>query len=860
MNSECRTRSKRQGSGRALAVLLLLPCTFASASIPDSSVTSSAVIPDPSYAAGSFHRFLFGDLWREAWTTPVVLQALDVRSFAGGLTVLSTHDRDGAVGVQFAGADGMSYRFASLRRSVRDRFTAEMAELFEPSTLDDLGAMMHPYAPVMAAPLLDAAGIRHLHPKLVSAPRPGTLEVVPGLIELDPSAPGLLGTQEVLELISRSSRDRIDVRGYLAARLVDMYMGDWLQDGGSWRWVSVPGTDPFVRVWSPVSIDTRHAFSRFDGFIPWLSGFFVPRIESWRDGMPSARALLWPGRDLDRRILAPLDRAIWDSVTAVTASRMTDSVIERTISVLPPPLRATAGGEIAAVLVQRRALLPAMAGAAYRLLAGTVDVVGTDQPEVAVVERLNDDSVSIRITTRGGAEGGGTVLFARTFKRSETEEVRLHLNGGDDRVMVTGSTGSSITVRVIGGAGADTVVDASHVDGYWLSCVPFIADAETQTIVHDAPGTVVREGTGTRVHLADEESAGIRATSGGEDRGTSLDWGALLDWNTTLGPMVGLGPILTVYGYDADPFLSRLSVLGGVAPFAGVGKAVAQADWRGVVPGAAVTLDAIASGFETVAYFGRGNESDPALDPADPYYRVKQTHVRLEPAVRWPARGPLSVSIRSGLRYVITDRGRPRLVTDTAPYGTGPMLYSIIGAGVQWDSRDGVVHPRTGAFLDVSALHVPKAFTPGETFGRLRADLRFHMTAGDDHAATFSVRVIGEKVWGRVPYFELATIGSSTALRGYQQGRFAGTGSVVSVAEARVRLGRIDIITPVPFGVYGFVETGRVYDPGEDSRLWHPSWGGGIWAAPWKREATFTGSLGMSREGVIVYGAVGFGF
>ena len=136
--------------------------------------------------------------------------------------------------------------------------------------------------------------------------------------------------------------------------------------------------------------------------------------------------------------------------------------------------------------------------------------------------------------------------------------------------MVTGSARSSITVRVIGGAGTDTVVDASHVDGYWLSCVPFIADAETQTIVHDGPGTVVREGTGTEVHLVADESAAKRTTFRDEDRGSSLDWGALLDWNTTLGPMVGLGPILTVYGYDADPFLSRLSILGGVAPFAGV--------------------------------------------------------------------------------------------------------------------------------------------------------------------------------------------------------------------------------------------------------------------------------------------------
>jgi hypothetical protein len=345
-----------------------------------------------------------------------------------------------------------------------------------------------------------------------------------------------------------------------------------------------------------------------------------------------------------------------------------------------------------------------------------------------------------------------------------------------------------------------------------------------------------------------------------EDRGYAVDWGALLDWNSEFGPMIGGGPIFTEFGFDIRPYSSQMYVFAGIAPFAGVGKVVADADWRGAFKNVALTLNVMASGFEMLTYFGRGNETEPVLRPSDPYYRVHQTQLRVEPAMRWPAVGPLSLTVRTGMRYAYAEHRANKYVTDVNPYGIGDMTLVTLGAGVRWDTRDDDVQPYTGAYVDLSGTYVPKVFSIGEAFGRMKGDLRVFVTAGSERAVTFSVRVLGDRTWGKVPFFEAATIGSGSALRGYQLGRFAGASSLVAVAEARVRLGRIDLITPVPFGVFGFAETGRVYEPGEDSRRWHPSFGGGVWAAPWKRDATLTASIGISNESVMVYGAVGFGF
>jgi hypothetical protein len=420
-----------------------------------------------------------------------------------------------------------------------------------------------------------------------------------------------------------------------------------------------------------------------------------------------------------------------------------------------------------------------------------------------------------------------------------------------------------LLVRIAGGPGNDTIIDSSSVSGYLFGFIPFVGDAENCTYVYDSPGTGIREGDGTVFRSVDPVPTAndtVRFAPVREDRGYAHTWTGMFDWNSEFGPMIGFGPTITYFDFETRPFLSQMSLLGGIAPFAGVGRVVAKAEWRGLVPNAALILDASASGFDVLTYFGRGNETLPALSPDDPYYRVRHTQIRLEPALRWPADGPFTATLRGGFRIVVTGKGGNKYVTEEQPYGIADLALASFGGGVRWDSRDDDVHPFSGMYGDVSGMYVPKAFSVGAWYAWLRGDARFFATTGGPAPVTFSLRMLGVRTWGKVPYFDAATIGSSSAMRGYQQGRFAGASSLAGIAEARVRLGRMDLITPVMFGIFGFAETGRVFEPGEDSRIWHPSFGGGVWAAPWRRDATLTASIGFSKESVMLYGAVGFGF
>ena len=80
--------------------------------------------------------------------------------------------------------------------------------------------------------------------------------------------------------------------------------------------------------------------------------------------------------------------------------------------------------------------------------------------------------------------GGAAPYYRRRFLANETREVRIHLHGGNDRVVRTGAAGGPILVRVIAGGGAD-VVDDSQSGG--------------TDVWRDAGTVEVQRGSGTKV-------------------------------------------------------------------------------------------------------------------------------------------------------------------------------------------------------------------------------------------------------------------------------------------------------------------------------------------------------------------------
>ena len=90
------------------------------------------------------------------------------------------------------------------------------------------------------------------------------------------------------------------------------------------------------------------------------------------------------------------------------------------------------------------------------MLAEYADIHAPDQASVATIDLTAAGTVVVDLALGASSP----VYFRRTFYPKDTREIRLYLRGGRDRVVVRGP-GRGIKIRVIGGGGADVLVDSS---------------------------------------------------------------------------------------------------------------------------------------------------------------------------------------------------------------------------------------------------------------------------------------------------------------------------------------------------------------------------------------------------------------
>src|SRR5439155_1142132 len=259
----------------------------------------------------------------------------------------------------------------------------ELRATFARSIIQDQISSAHPGGPLVVAPLLDAAGVLHAEPRLVALPDDARLAGFDcvhagmlGMIEERPTEPPdnepgfagaaeLASTKKLFEHLENDADHRIDSRAFLAARLMDVFIGDWDRHHDQWRWARFDSGG--VHWWRPIPRDRDQAFARLDGVLVWVAGFYQPQLIGFGEDYPSIWRITYSGR------------------------------------------------------------------------------------------------VAVRLSRPGAAP-----YFRRTFDRRETEEVRLYLHGGDDRLAVRGSDGSGPVLRVIGGAGDDELADSSRGGRTWL--------------------------------------------------------------------------------------------------------------------------------------------------------------------------------------------------------------------------------------------------------------------------------------------------------------------------------------------------------------------------------------------------------
>ena len=160
--------------------------------------------------------------------------------------------------------------------------------------------------------------------------------------------------------------------------------------------------------------------------------------------------------------------------------------------------------------------------------------------------------------------------------------------------------------------------------------------------------------------------------------------------------------------------------------------------------------------------------------------------------------------------------------------GTGDHYGARVDLGLLWDTRDHDLVPTSGAFHELSARFTPDPRSD-LSYGGATLALRVYRSVYRDRLV-FAARILGDVLFGRPPFYELArhgglfpmpAPGGGSGVRGVPVHRYHGRIKLISNWELRVRA--------LPFtwlrqrfniGAVAFVDAGRVWaDLGSPARL-----------------------------------------
>lgn len=858
--------SKGSRSPLAVAAVLwgmaVVPCPLVAQVVPPPppGTPTVTVTPGAAYEAGSLYRTLLGGGYRSLWTTPIRVPVADLSTIGGGLTPTRLGGGMTTRTLHLDGADGRRYVFRSV-----DKTPTDLLEDFEGSPLEsiiqDQISSFHPTGAPVVARLLDAVGVLHPEPTYMVVPDDPRLgefrEAFAGLLVLveerpddGPNGrPGFAGsrdieqTDDLFEELEEDPGERVDAEEFLRARLVDLLVGDRDRSHNNLLWARFD-REGGGHLWRVIPRDRDQAFVRFDGQLKAMARRYDRRLVTFGEAYPDIFGLTRNAWDMDRMLLVDLERAAWDRVVREVRASLTDEAIAAAVRAMPREHVALIGAEMETALRARRDHLAEAADVLYRAVFRVADIQATDVDEVLRVAR-EPGGVTVTLARRDEPEAP---FFRRRFADGETAELRVYLHGGDDRAVVTGRGWDGPRLRIIGGGGADAVVDDTE-------------DGRPDATFYDPDDDTDVSALG---RIAWKRREARQPYSWFELR-RELDWGAStvpeprISYDADRGLLVVAGLRHARYGFLKRPFAQRMRVRAGWA----FGVQRPLVDYRQLVRSALGPADLHLgfrwSGIEILNWFGLGNET--TTDHPTAYHRVTHEEVTLTAAVSVGDGERRHLEVGPTFTYTSTDTaGAATLIADDDPYGSGGFAQVGLRTSFAVDARDAPGTPTGGYLLTGGGAWFPGVLdaTRG-AFGEAHGQAAAYLSPPGGNPV-LAVRGAGKKVWGSWPFTGAAFLGGPASLRGLREQRYAGDAMLLGSAELRVDVGRMTFPVPTDVGILVLADVGRVFYGPESSSTWHSGVGGGLWFALVNRSNLVQVTVARSEGGTRLGAGVGFAY
>lgn len=663
------------------------------------SEVSASIYAKAETDKGRSYRSLWGERYREYYSTDVLAPTVNLDTLFGGLTPTRKGGGHQSVSLRLEDKEGREYVMRAMRKNAvqyiqavafKDKYMeGKFKETYAEDLLLDVFTGAHPYAPFTVATLSDAIGVYHSNPVLYYVPKQDALKHFNNefgdelyMIE-ERAADGhgdkasfgfsneLISTDDLLKKIHKNEDHILDEAAYVRARLFDMAIGDWDRHEDQWRWATFK--EEGKTVYRPVPRDRDQVYSIMsDGSLLSFATSVIPALrlmKSYEEELKSPKWFNLEPFPLDVALITQSDRSVWNAEVQHIVENLTDAVIDEAFTHFPEEVRDNTVNDIKRKLKGRLRNLQQISDAYYNHINKFAVIKGTHKDDWFELTRLPNGHTKVKgYRIKKGEKGD--VFHDRTYSRSETKEIWIYGLDDDDVFKVSGSGDNLIMVRLIGGQNKDTytIENGKRVKMYDLR----------------SKNSVFTTNKGSKKITDDYET-------------NVYDYKKLKNSSNQVLPTIGINPddglklgfkdTFTTFGFDRNPFTSQHIFSGGYY-FATNGFDLGYyGEFANVVGNLNLGIEAtLTSPNYSKNFFGFGNntpnyeaDDDDGIDVDLDYNRVKLRKFALAPSLIW--RGQLGAHFKFGLSYesINVEETEDRFINDFYMASDGENENDFIG-------------------------------------------------------------------------------------------------------------------------------------------------------------------------------------
>ena len=786
-----------------------------------------------------FYEFLWGKHYREYYSKKIDVKNLALDTLFGGVKTDRAGGGHQTKSLRIETKDGHEYVIRALRKSgvrflqsvafkneyVVDEFAGSYADKF----LLDFYTTSHPYTPLVIGELSDKLGIPHTTPQLYYIPKQKTLKnfndqfgnelyyLEDRPMETEENPNKVLGTDEVILNLAKDEKYKIDEKAWIRARLFDMLIGDWDRHHDQWKFEEKKENGDVI--YSPIPKDRDQAFPKYDGFITGILMEF-PELKHMQTFDNQIESLKWFNREpypLDLVFAKNSVQKDWLAEAEFIQNHLSESDIRNAFKNLPKEVQDQVSEDLIKKLLVRKGDLQKYASQYYKVLQEKVILTGTDKKDKFVITRLPDNETEVKIYRV--KKTGEELESSKIYSGKMTKEIFIYGLDDDDAFLVEGKNKSSIKVDLFGGLDEDKYA------------------------VFDSK----------KVHIYDYKSKKNDFTDKGNSRLTLTDDYDINQYNyekpkynifTTFlnggfNPddevIIGANAVYTVNDFIKTPYAQNHHFTANYF----TGTRGYEFAYSGIFPkltgGWFYGIDTrVTSSHYIRNFFGIGNNSVNTKEEfGENFNSVRAREFAFSPSINWN-KNAATFSAKLNYEILRIEKTENRFVS--IPNVVNPDVFHSKHFGSAdfsfvYQNFDNTANPKSGMKLDVRTVYNVNLQNTERKFATVETGLGFlHYLTRNQKLVLSSYAKAKWLLGNDYEFYQMATLGGNTDLRGFRFNRFYGKNSFYNSSDFRYEVGRIkNSILPLTYGFFGGFDVGRVWVPNEVSRKWHNSYGGGFW-------------------------------